>query len=599
MVTKDYKDYIFQSDIENNPNKDYSYDQNVLDSKIANGDYEGAINYARQYHPTDPAKLKAWNDCIDELERNGRIVNAIYTKVDTKDKQDKIEFYNNVFLPSGGIVNPKNDVANKFKDMKKDIGSKYDENGNYLEATKLSVSFAPEEQSLFGLDFLYPDNKYNIDNFYKQSGLNRQILEQQGVTITKDSNNNTVLTFDKSNPLANKILYNVPSDPNKYRGDTHKMHLFDKAPIITGYDSNDNKLGTNYGISRAFKNLINDAKNTKDAVYAKNELVPKNYASIIGPSLTDDLDALNNQYNSGSLSLNDYNKLLKREDKEIIDQVKNIASGQWRMYSNAKNKLGTDETLDELDNISRAEVATKISSTPINQLRINSMVVHGTIGTLITIDADPKSTKASTSDNMETTVDEMIKTRRLQVFIPGFLQDKVQSKINDRSEIKAAQELDNMQDYGYKYKCINGRTLQYNGNGGYIKDNDLNNIVSKEEASKEIEKDIICKHYKNNLKFKHLNVLDQLIDTDGYRNEAKEIAIKAANSLYPNIPLVKEDGTKMTIDEIYNYIWETDSSYGITKNGYTQLQYEQYSKVKEIFEIYQQIMSGIDFYNNK
>lgn len=596
MVTKDYKDYIFQSDIETNPNKDYSYDQNVLDSKIANRDYEGAINYARQYHPTDPAKLKAWNDCIDELERNGRIVNAIYTKVDDKTKRDKIEFYNNVFLPSGGIVNSDNIIANRFKDMKKGIGSKYDENGNYLEATKLSVSFAPEEQSLFGLDFLYPDNKYNIDNFYKQSGLNRQILEQQGVTVTKDSNNNTVLTFDKSNPLANKILYNVPSDPNKYRGDSFSINISDKTPIITGYDSNDNKLGTNYGISRAFKHLINDAKNTKDAIYAKNELVPKNYASIIGPSLTDDLDALNEQYNSGAISPNDYNKLLKREDKEIIDQVKSIASGQWRMYSNAKNKFGTDETLDELDNVSRAEVATLISSTPINRLRIQSMVAHGTIGTFISIDADPKSTKAAANDNMETTVDEMIKTRRLQVFIPGFLQDKVQSKINDRSEIKAAQELDNMQDYGYKYKCVNGKTLQYDGNGGYIKDNDLNNILSKEEASKEIEKDIICKHYKNNLKFKHLNVLDQLIDTDGYRNEAKEIAIKAANSLYPNIPLVKEDGTKMTIDEIYNYIWETDSSYGITKNGYTQLQYEQYSKVKEIFEIYQQIMSGIDFY---
>ena len=194
----------------------YAFNQEKFNQLIANRQYNDAADYAAQYHFSDPKIQREHENDIINLRRNGRILGAIYSRIEDPDALAQIEFYDKVFVDGGLNQLTKNKYVDEFIEYKKRLGSlvEYDNAGNAIttkEATRLAITFQPKQRTFLGFDILAKDNPNNIDDFYERSGLTEQQLKTAGVTVShKDGR--TTLDFPKSNKLANQIIFNLPND---------------------------------------------------------------------------------------------------------------------------------------------------------------------------------------------------------------------------------------------------------------------------------------------------------------------------------------------------------------------------------------------------
>ena len=401
----------------------YKFDDRKFNQLIANRQYQDAADYASQFHFNDPATQRAHENDILNLRREGRKIAAVYGRIDDVDKLNKISFLDHVFVDGGLEQISDNPYAKRFAEFKQNLGSTHKKGivgySNEIdeEATAISFTFAPEKQTLFGIDWLAKDNtKRSVESFYANSGLNEAQLKSAGVEVThKDGF--TTIKFDKSNPLANKIIYNAL--PGTSKGDSGGGS--DYNIILKGYNSDGKEIGD---ISswrsqswNEMRNIISDAEDAKTSAFQALDMAKKDYSSTVGPYLDDNLEALNQMAASGQISEEEYN-LQRKTVGSVIDQaIRTLGSGNYEMFSNAYNKKTTDETLMSLDSKQRSEIIQSISAANPKKLHFNAMVSNGQIGTLVTIDADEVDNKDITDNDDRNEV----KRRTRKVFIPGFM----------------------------------------------------------------------------------------------------------------------------------------------------------------------------------
>lgn len=578
----------------NEANK-YKFDNKHFQQLIANRQYEDAANYASKYHFEDPATQRAHENDIINLRREGRKIAAIYGKIDNEDTLEQVEFIDHVFTDGGleQIIN--NSYAQQFVDAKKQIGSSYKNNGIKntdeieKEAVALSFTFADEKQSFLGIDWLARDNtEKSIEAFYRNSGLNETQLKSAGVEVThKDGY--TTIKFDKSNSLANRIIYNaIPHTSGG--GDLFRTSSSYDIALI-GYDDKGNIISDVYGDKKysdkgwsKMRNLISDAENAKLNVFDSIDMTEKDYSSTVGPSLDDNLEALNQILSTGQITQQQYNQQLKQVGSILDQAVRTLGSGNYEMFSNAYNDEPTDETMVSLDNIQRSEIIQSISAADPKSLHFNAMISNGQVGTLITIDADELNDKDISDDDDRNEV----KRRRRQVFIPGFMSEIAQKKINQNTSSRAIQEINSIQDYGYGFKTSDGIEIYSSMDGRFYADGQE---ISKEDATKAINKTLIIEDATANLKYQFTNNNGELYDREGYEKIAKAIAVRAANELHPEIPF--EDNA--TVDDIFA---KKGVGPEVQYKYSRQMQYQLYNKYKDVFEIYDAIMTPI-MTNNK
>lgn len=608
-----FGDYTYFGDRNNKYTKQdqYAFNNDYFNNLIANRQYRDAYDYASKYHFNNPEVQRKYENDLIELRHQGRITEAIYSRIDSKEKLAKVELADNIFN-NGGIeqlyANTTNDETkeylNRFRELKRRIGSSETD-----EATSLSVTFQPKKQDLFGIDWLAKDNENNIDNFYKTTGLTQEQLEKAGVeVINKDGS--TTLKFTKDNPLANNILYAVPMEhPNEKslrimsKLNTVLMptlinEFSDKDVIVKGYNKNGEEIKSEkndfYEAAKnprdvlQFKSFVEDALINKDETFKKLNLGEREYSTVIGPSITDDLDELNELHDSGQIDDKTYYREWNRRAGWAMDILHGLGSGDIVMYSNNGNKEPTDETLKEMNNDQRAHLLNAIKAVDKKRLKLLSGMMDGEIGTMIVIDPLPAD-----KDKEGDTAESMYKGRTTWVFIPGLFQEQAQQRINNDTSISAIREYNDMKNYGYDYETIDGNTITVDKN---------NNVwinkqqVSKDDAIREINKDMIKERGASQIKYKYLNSNDEIIDFEHFDLDARRTAIAAANELYPNIPLVDKDGNPFTIDDIFSYKATPDDDELLGRKAVNELQYQMYNKIKDIFDIYQYILKGTSYY---
>ena len=567
---------------------------------INNREYEKAANYASNYHFNDPKVQKAHESDIANLRREGRILGAIYSRIDA-DKLPQIEFYDKVFTDGGLETLDNNLYVKKLEEYKRTLGSDiqyntFSPNVIKKEATKLSVTFAPETQKFLGIDWLMPDNNNNIDNFYKTSGINEQELKAQGVEIiTKDGS--TTLRFAKSNPLANKILVNLPYS-RKSNSDTINFN-FDKNVSIIGLDNDNNKVGYANNINQ-IKQLVDSAKEQKEAYFQKINMTTKDYSSTIGPAIDDNLEMLQSAYASGQIDETTFNKERKLQAGYIEQAIKSMGSGNYEMYTNGWNNNSTDETLIPADNKQRGEIINFLSAADPKHTHFNAMISNGKIGTLITVDAEGLINEQKKNIKDDSTIDEMTNGRRYQIFIPGLMVEQAQAKLNQNTSSRAIQELNSMQDWGYSYKTRDNIKITPKGQGQYITSD--NRHITKDEAIREINKDMIIEDALNNLKYKYLTWDDQMASKKSYEQMARLIAVKTGNELFPDIALEDVNGKAYTIDDIFNHKGLIGDKFVFNDGGTTgvfehNINYQTEEKIENIYQVYDAIMQGLEYYD--
>lgn len=584
----------------------YAFNQEKFNQLIANRQYNDAADYAAMFHFSDLKTQKEHENDIINLRRNGRVLGAIYSRIDDPNALAQIEFYDKVFVNGGLEQLTENIYADQFIEYKKRLGSSIEYNNIEKdvvtkEATRLSVTFQPEKRTFLGIDWLAKDNANNIDNFYEQSGLNEQQLKAAGVKIIhKDGK--TTLDFDKSNELANQIIFNLPND--KHRLGDSPLSTDDSNVSIVGYDSKGQIVGYNRD-HKYIKDLINSAKFAKESYFKKTDLAEKDYSSTIGPAIDDNLEALKAAHAAGEIDDTTFNRQFKILGSNVTAAIQSLGSGNYEMYTNSYNKEVTDETLISADNKQRDNLVNLISIINPKDLQLLSMCSNGKIGTLVNI-----NTTNLTKDQIERLddagIDEDVYSKpRVQIFIPGFMQEQAQAKINANTSSRSVQEINSMLDWNYTYKCGNGTEISPDGKGGFIKNN---KPIDKNEAIKEINKDMIIQDAVSNLKFNYLsfdgNLIsdkdNSLLGAEEYEKMARLIAVRAGNELNPGVPLAKTDGSDYTVDELFNIKGLSTSNYWYNEeNGEISqtIPYQVSNKIKDIYSIYDAIMKELQYYD--
>lgn len=563
----------------------YKFNNSLFQQLIANRQYQDAADYASKYHFDDPATQRAHENDILNLRREGRKIAAVYGRIDDDDKLNKMSFLDNVFVDGGLEQISNNPYAERFALFKRQLGSTHKHypigyaNKIDKEATAISFTFAPEKQKLFGIDWLAKDNtKKSVEAFYANSGLNETQLKSAGVEVThKDGF--TTIKFDKSNALANKIIYNAI--PSVSRGDVGGSSDYNIK--LKGYTADGKEIKDSSSLSRLYwteiRNMIDDAEDAKTEAFRALDMTEKDYSSTVGSSLDDNLEQLNQMAATGQITQQEYNQQRKIVGSILDQAIRSLGSGNYEMFSNAYNDEATDETLVSLGNEQRSEMIQSITAANPKNLHFNAMVSNGQIGTLVTIDADEVDSK---NINDEDTRNE-VKRRRRQVFIPGFMSELAQEKINRNTSSRAVQEINSMQDYGYGFKTTDGREIYSSMDGRFWCDGQE---ISKDEATKAINKTMIVEDATNNLKYQFTNKEGTMYDTDGYENMARAIAVKAANELHPETPF----GDKVTIKDIFD---KKGAGATVADEYASKMQYQLYDKYQDVFDIYDKIMAAI------
>ena len=568
----------------------HMFDENKFNEMISNRQYSDAADYASKFRFNDPRVQQQLESNIANLRRNGRILGAIYGRIQNPQDLANIEFYDNVFVDGGIDKLPKNTTGDSslntavddFITIKSRLGSS--EKG---EATSLTVTFQPKKQTLLGVDWLMPDNDINIDNFYQNSGITEKELTDANVQVLhKDGR--TILKFNKSNPMANKILYNLPTGGDNRVGDMPVLD-FDMPIKIKGYDNKGNAVGfASRHQVRQIQDLINSTKQTKEN-YFQELNTEKDYSSTIGPAVDDTLSALQSMYMSGQIDETTFNREYKKNCGIIDAAIASLGSGHYEMYSNGFNDNPNDERLSPMNPDQRAYLARMIGSASPKDRHLLTMVSNGKIGTLVVVNSE-NTTSKDLNENSDAA--DMTKTRRWEIFIPGLLAEQAQDKINSDSKASAIQELNAMQDWGYEYPLADGTKLSADGFGGFKK-GDIS--IDKNQAIREIDKAMIIEQSLSALKFEYLNTNNEMINKDAYEQMARLTALRGAEDMYPGVKLQDGQGNEYTVDDIFNY--HTGATEPI-KDIKSESQYLVYDKILEIYDIYDRIMQGLTYYNN-
>ena len=564
----------------------YKFNNKHFQQLIASGEYQDAADYAAKYHFNDPAIQRAHENDILNLRREGRKLTAIYSQVSDEDTKQKMAFMDNVFVNGGLDRLSKNPYAKEFGFFKQHLGSAHKKgligytNEIDKEATAISFTFAPEKQKLFGIDWLAKDNtKHSVEAFYANSGLNEAALKSAGVEIThKDGY--TTIKFDKSNPLANKIIYNaIP--PTRVQGDLFRGTNYDIE--LKGYTADGKEIQDisylNQGSWDKMRDMIADAEEAKTKVFSSLNMREKDYSSTVGPYLDDNLEQLNQLAATGQITEQEYNQQKKLIGSVMDQAIRSLGTGEYEMYSNAYNDEATDETLVPLDNKQRSEIIQSIGAADPKKVHFNAMISNGQIGTLVTVDADEVDNKDITDDDDR----NQVKRRARHVFIPGLMSDLAQEKINRNTSTRAVQEINSMQDYGYSFKTTDGQKIYSSMDGRFWCDGQE---ISKDDAIKSINKTMIIEDAATNLKYQFTNKEGTMYDTNGYENMARAISVKAANELNPEISF----GDNVTVQDVFN---KKGAGATVADKYASTMQYQLYDKYQTVFDIYDKIMAAI------
>lgn len=563
----------------------YRFNNNIFQQLIANRQYQDAADYASKYHFDDPATQRAHENDILNLRREGRKLAAVYGRIDDVDQLNKISFLDNVFVDGGLEQISDNPYAEQFTTFKQHLGSTHKKgiigytNDIDKEATAISFTFAPEKRKLFGIDWLAKDNTTkSIEAFYANSGLNEAALKSAGVEIThKDGA--TTIKFDKSNPLANKIIYNaIPSVRGGDIGGSSNNDIVLKGYTADGKEIKDASFLRSQSWNE-MRDMIDNAEDAKTEAFSTLDMGEKDYSSTVGPSLDDNLEQLNQLFATGRITQQEYNQQRKIVGSMLDQAIRSLGSGNYEMFSNAYNDEATDETLISLDNEQRSEIIQSITAADPKSLHFNAMVSNGQIGTLVTIDADEVDNKNINDDDTR----NQVKRRRRQIFIPGFMSELAQEKINRNTSSRAIQEINSMQDYGYGFKTTDGQEIYSSMDGRFWCDGQE---ISKNEAIKAINKTMIVEDETANLKYQFTNKEGTMYDTDGYESMARVKAIRAANELHPEISF----GDNVTVQDVFN---KKGAGATVADRYASTMQYQLYDKYQDVFDIYDKIMAAI------
>ena len=581
----DFGKYIYYNPTKSNI-KPEEFSKEKRDTLIAQGKYKEAVNYSRQYYPKDPEKAAKYNLDIANLERTAKIYEAKLQRLG-KDK-DLVQFVD--LLYQGNLSNyvKDNDYINDYNEKIKSLGS--DNNDS------VSITFKPKKQYAFGaewLDWLAADNEeYNIDVFYKNSGLSRAQLESAGVNFIDEEDGSTTIKVNKGHELFNKIIMGVPMDrPSTINTDgLFGGHDKDKnAPIINTNRIDDPSYNRLYYLQQEVK----DAQEKRDNIFKKYEpeIVQKSGFTmrLVTPELLQVEQALIN----GDIKDVQYKTLKNLIFNEVNRELVTTPFGNYdKVYTNRFNERG-DETfreapVDELVNL-QDKLRTNIDN--LEYSVYNNGVEEGL---MITYKGKEKD-KSKLPTDVDADLANHMADVSFSVFIPGMAADFINSAVGLDPNYRASKELLDMANYGITHKLENNKELYADNNGRIFVEGVE---IDRNEALRLINKDFVVEDARRQFLYDSVNKDNNIIDEEAYDLKAKKQAIAYATETYPEVNLFYDYDSTSEYDNIEDYVFSKQIAGEIQEPVADKMPYDVYNVYTELFDVYRRIMTGLTNHKN-
>lgn len=631
--SKDTRTYDY-----NDPNdraivEQYVYDENKYQELMTSGRHVDAYNYRKKYHSNNQFKDRHIQAQLNEYGQKARLHDAIYKKcvADGGDNKDAFEVAN-AWRTNGSFIGLENNsLVSKMRDAKRAFGSTNDK-----EATRISFSFPVEKRKIFknvkngflSGDWLLRDASNTFDEFLNREGYSKDDLERAGVYIDKDEDGWDRITFDKSSPystaLMTGILNYMPTkgdrfinaDKNKIK---YKSYDSEGNQIRNGriFDPDDALKMTNFGVNllinknpalstlKGIQNLTSDIANgdvfnsvkeafngqyrdrqrldvIKDIIEESQKIYDDYFTAHFKPKQITSYDTQAIQ-NVGENHYKDW----------ILDDILNGGtSTNYDIYTNTGvlDDNPTDRTLRKIDNQKqRTNLINLISGTDYKDLVVKIKSVDGIEGVAIT----RKPTEVSDNNKKKgTDYEDQFVNDEITVWIPGLIPNNDGDVASSDTHVVAMREANHMQMYDYDYTTSRNEHLVPTDNGFIYENEDGQSEITKEQAIAIITKDMIINNAKDEMYMNFVNPDGELINKDEYQSLAKQLAVRACNETYSNVPIINDDGSEMSVDEIFAMRGENDVA-DMYKNKFN---YMQYAKLLDIYDIYIELMKGLSLY---
>lgn len=631
-MKKKFNGYTYIGDGNDPNNIGLEFNNDYFQRLVSQGRYNDAADYGSQFVMDDPKIQENFKANIDELRHQGRIATALYSRITNPEQRKRIDFYDGVFAPDGLndeklIGNPYSD---KFIDLKNKLGAANGQTPDMIE-----IQFAPHKQSLFSIDdprnfftrlidnigdALVKDNDCSIENFYNNIGMSKKELENAGFVINQQKDGSASIMVNPTNNLANKVIY----EADKFGLTRGILGYADVSPkfigrqILKGQNGKNNtKIIGETTANGDIAALINDAKEDYDTIFTPNGGDPKFYSSTVSVGdLFDTNPQLLDMLENGQINQSMYNQLYKQTPAgQALAAIKSSGLNEYDLYGTEgffeDDDAANSSRLVQLDNEQRSKINALVKYAEGGDVQFKAMTTNGKLGTLITIDTANK--EIGDEDNNVSYVpknDTKQEHQFVQVFVPGLFTEQAQQLLNKDTSTRSAQEINSMIDYGYDYKTGDGKTISIanikNAAGEteptFMLDN---NPITQADAQRFIDKDMLIDDGKQQ-KLAFINNNDKMTDFVAFDNMVKTWAIKAADELYPDVPLTKADGSALKDSEIFNYktieaLGKKQKIFnGLTDTSEDVLNRLQYKKVSDIMDMYNKIMDDASpYYVNK
>lgn len=616
-----------------NPDEDeskYAYDDNYYQSLIRDNRYKDAANYLAKYEFTDQKEQEQHLHYIDEIRRNGDIVEAVYSKIQDKQELNSVEFADKIGTPgwyeSLRYKRDANDVpiyANDYEFAKanpeaaavtehlRNIGSNKIQTGigssTTENATRLSITFPSKVVGLFGWNWSKRNDGRQLDDFYNNGGFTKDKLEANGVKVSKDDKTGeTTIVFDKTNPMAFDIIKAIPQnyyEPlNMVKIEGYYADKEGNYKKITQRDEYGNPLRESAAKIRnmneiaSITSIIQKATKQKDKIFEKREITDYEVGSTVFDLTTDRTDILKEMHDQGQISDAEYNRRMK-DAKDLVGWLRSQTYLNG-IYSNVNNEEFTDEHFESIGQEEWFKIKSALGEFNDKDVIIQGQTVNGEIGLRVTLpQAQRKKRLATTEEGGFLHTDK----RNIQFFIPASaipgMLGELQKQIDNRTDLQAIQDFDDMVGYGVRKQLYNGETIYVDDAGNVIREYNGEKTYddrpdAKNRAIDDLNETRILDKGKY-LKFQHMNS-DGDINYITYEDDAKRYAIMAGNDLIA-APLKDFDGNYLlsyNSDRTINYGELFDPTLDLSN-----YQTDVARKILKIREIYDNLMNEIYTYN--
>ena len=585
----DFGNYIYYNPTNTN-GKPEPFKKEKRDSLIANNKYAEAVKYSRLFHPKDPKKAAKYDLDIANLERTGKIYEAKFQRLNKNDR-DLVQFVDLLYKGNLSNYTDGNTYIDDYNNKIKDLGSDNDNN--------ISITFKPKKQYAFGakwLDWLDADNEeYNIDVFYKNSGLSRAQLESAGVNFIDEEDGSTTIKVNKGHELFNKIIMGVPMggsvglDGLSNTPDSDVPGINDvliKDSYISNYKD--------YAILYNLQQEVKDAQEKRDNIFKKYEPEVVQKSGYTMRLVTPELLQVEQAAINGELKEFQYKTLKNLIFDEVNRELITTPFGNYdKVYTNRFNESG-DETFREapVDELVKLQNKLRTNIDNLEYSVYNNGVEEGLMITYKGI-AAPTSTKLGIYNNDDLTDDTVDKS--FSVFIPGMAANFINSAVGLDPNYRASKELLDMANYGITHELEDGTVLHADNNGRIFA---KGVEIDRNEALRLINKDFVVEDAKRQFLYDSVNKDSNIIDEETYDLKAKKQAIAYATENYPEVNLFYDYDNTSEYDNIEDYVFSKQIAGEIQEPVAEKMPYDVYNVYTELFDVYKRIMTGLTNHKN-